>query len=482
MKGTSIFGGVKVFTIFISIIRTKIIAVLLGPGGIGVLGLLNSTIVFIASLTEFGLKTSSIKDIAAANSTQNKTSIAVTITVIRRLVWITGVLGGILVLMLSPWLSQLTFGNKEYTLAFIWLSITLLFMQLTNGQLVILQGMHKLKLLAKANIYGSALGLVVTLPFYYIYGIDGIVPGIIGTSLVALFLSWYFAKGISIEKVKLSYTQTFSEGKNMLRVGFFISLSSLLTLGASNIVRIFISRIGNVEQVGLYTAGFAIINVYVGLIFTAMETDYYPRLSAVAHDNKLSKQNINKQAEIAILILSPILIIFLVFLNWVVILLYSKQFIAVSPMIYWAALAMFFKAASWPIAFIFLAKGTGKLFFLNELIANIYFLALNLLGYYFLGLTGLGLSFLIFYFLYLIQVYIITKIKFKFSYDSAFIRIFVLQFLLAMASFLTVKFLKSPYTYFVGGVLILISSWYSWNELDKRLDLKTLFRNIKNKF
>ena len=128
-----------------------------------------------------------------------------------------------------------------------------------------------------------------------------------------------------------------------------------------------------------------------------MGTDYYPRLSAVAQNNKLSKQTINQQAEVALLILAPILIVFLVFINYVVIILYSKQFIAVNSMIYWAALGMVFKAASWSVAFLFLAKGASKLFFWNELITNIYLLGLNLLGYYFMGLTGLGLSFLIAY-------------------------------------------------------------------------------------
>ena len=482
MKATSLFGGVQIITIIISIIRSKVVAVLLGPAGMGIMGLLNSTIGLIGSLTNFGLKTSGVKDVAAANGTQDHRRIAVTVTVLRRLVWITGILGTLLVIILSPWLSRLTFGNNNYTLAFIWISVSLLFQQLSSGQLVILQGMRKLQLLAKANVLGGAFGLVFTLPLYYIYGIDGIVPGIIGTALIAFLLSWYFSGKVSIETIKISRSQTFSEGKDMLRMGFMISLSGLLSVGASYIVSIFISRTGSVEQVGLYKAGFAIINTYVGLIFAAMGTDYYPRLSAVAHDNKLSKQTMNQQSEIALLILAPILIVFLVFINWVVILLYSKQFIAVNTMIYWAALGMFFKAASWSVAFIFLAKGSSKLFFWNELAANICLLGLNLLGYYYLGLTGLGLSFLIAYFLYLIQVYTIAKIKFEFSFDSAFIKIFGIQLSLAAASFLAVIFLNHPYPYFVGAGLILISSWYSIKELDKRLGLKTLFQNIKNRF
>jgi len=264
-------------------------------------------------------------------------------------------------------------------------------------------------------------------------------------------------------------------------MGFMISLSGLITLGVSYIVRIFISRTGSIADVGFYNAGFAIINTYVGLIFAAMATDYYPRLAAVAHNNQLSKRTVNQQAEIAILILAPILLIFLIFINWVVILLYSKQFIAVNGMIYWAALGMFFKAASWAISFIFLAKGASKLFFWNELLANIYILCLNLIGYHFWGLTGLGLSFLFGYLLYLIQVYIITRIKYDFSYDSSFVNIFTLQLILAICSFMVIKFLNQPLAYIIGLGLIVISSWYSYKELDKRLGIRYIIAEYKKR-
>ena len=68
----------------------------------------------------------------------------------------------------------------------------------------------------------------------------------------------------------------------------------------------------DVADVGLYSAGFTMIGTYVGMIFTAMGTDYYPRLSAVAKSNELSRQAINQQAEIAILIIAPLLIACLV--------------------------------------------------------------------------------------------------------------------------------------------------------------------------
>ncbi|MCA1919184.1 MAG: oligosaccharide flippase family protein, partial [Flavobacterium piscis] len=295
-------------------------------------------------------------------------------------------------------------------------------------------------------------------------------------------ITWYFAKKLSIKPIYVSKTRTIAEGRAMLKLGFMISLSGLITMGASYIVRIYISNTGGVDQVGLYNAGFAIINTYVGLVFTAMSTDYYPRLSAVAQSNEKSREVINQQVEIALLILAPIIMLFLVFINWVVIILYSTKFLPVNDMILYAALGMFFKAASWAVAFIFLAKGASKLFFWNELITNIYLLALNIAGYYFWGLTGLGISFLVAYILYLIQVFVVARLKYEFSFTLAFYKIFLLQLALAFTGFLVVKLLGSPYSYGIGLLLILISAWFSFKELDKRLDVKGIFNSIKNRF
>jgi O-antigen/teichoic acid export membrane protein len=482
MKATSLFGGVQVFNIFISIIRSKFIAVLLGPTGMGIAGLLTSTTGLISGLTNFGLGISAVKNVAAANSSGNQTLIAIIFTVLKRCVWVTGLLGMIVTIVTAPLLSRITFGNSEYTFPFIWISVSLLMTQLSSGQMILLQGMRKLQYLAKANLAGSILSLIITVPLYYLFGIKGIVPAIIVASLTTLAGSWYFARKIEIEKVTVSKARILAEGKGMMTMGFIISLSNLIYLGASYIVRVFISNHGGVDQVGLYNAGFVIINSYVGLIFTAMATDYYPRLSAVAHSNFECMKVINQQAEIAILIMAPIIILFIVFIRWIVIVLYSTMFVPVNEMILWAALGMLFKAVSWAIAFIFLAKGASRLFFWSELIANIYTLILNLLGYYYFGLKGLGISFLAGYLIYLIQVIIIAFKKFEFKIHTGMYIIFCVQLTLTLLSFLPAILLGHKISYIIGSVMFLISLFYSYKELDKRLGIRLIITNLKIKY
>ncbi|APQ19335.1 O-antigen translocase [Maribacter hydrothermalis] len=481
MKATSIFGGVQVFNIIISIGRSKILAILLGPAGIGILGLIMSTTKLISSLTNFGLGISAVKEIAVAFELGDEKQLSKTIVIVKRWIWYTGIFGAILTIILSPFLSELTFGNKDYTIAFVWLSITLLLNQLTSGSFVFLQGLRKLKYLAKANVIGAASGLLVSVPIYYYMGVDGIVPAMIFTAILGFLVAFYFTKKVKTTPVPVSFKETKTKGKSMLIMGFMLSISGIMVLGVSYVIRIFINNNGGVEDVGLYNAGIAIISTYVGLLFTAMETDYFPRLSAVVHDNEKAVDLINQQAEIAILILAPVLIVFLVFVDWIITILYSSEFIPIKEMIYWAAIGMFFKVAAWVVAFFFIAKGASKLFFWNELVTNIYTLILNLVGYYYWGLAGLGISYLLSYFVYLIQIYTITKNKYNFNFTPSVVKIFLLQFLLAIVCLLTTKLFSPVWSYSIGSVVILISMYYSFIELDARLNLKDLMAKYLKK-
>ena len=305
-------------------------------------------------------------------------------------------------------------------------------------------------------------------------GIDGIVPGIIIASLISLIMSWYYSKKIEIKPVKLSKVRTIAEGRSMLKMGFTISLSVLLTVAASYVVRIFIGRTGGLADVGLYSAGFSIITIYVSMIFNAMGTDFYPRLSAASSDNILIGKTMNQQAEIAVLILAPILLIFLVFIHWVVVILYSVKFTPINTMILWAALGMFFKVIIWLIGFLILVKGNIKIYFWNEFASTFYSLLLNILGYHLYGLTGLGISFFVSYLLAGVQALIISKIKYSFDFQSSFIRLFVIQFGLAVLGFLSVQMLPQPFPYIVGIPLIFISIIISFKGLDERLGLKKI--------
>ena len=471
MKATSIFGGVQVFNILISLIRSKFIALFLGPAGMGIAGLLVSTTNLIASFTNFGLGTTAVKNISEATSGGDSNRANTVVGVFRKLLILTGLLGTILVFALAPVLSKLSFGNSDYSNAFRWVSVTLFLGQIATGQLVILQGMRKLKQLAKSNMIGSVSGLLISLPIYYSIGVKGIVPAIIITSLASVAITYYFTSKIKFDKVKITTALIKLEGSGMLKMGFIFSLNGLIAMVAAYILTIFIARYGGVDQVGLYNAGFAIVNTYVGMIFTAMATDFFPRLSAISSDNKKCGIMVNQQAYISILIIAPILTIFLVFINAIIIILYSAKFLEINDMIQYVALGILLKTVTWAMGFMIIAKGNSKLFFYSEVIANIYMLASNILFYKYYGLNGIGISFILSYTIALLQTYFILRWKYQFSFETSFYRIFIIHVFFAVSCFFIVQHFTGSYRYFLTVPIILIAIGFSLYEMNKKMDI-----------
>jgi O-antigen/teichoic acid export membrane protein len=477
IKSTTIFSSLQLFNIIINIFRSKTIAIFLGPNGIGVYSLISSSLSLVAGISNFGLSTSSVKSVSESNILRNKNPLRKELFVIYNVAWITGLLGLILTILFSNKLSLIAFGNINYSNWFIFLSISILINQLTVSFVVYLQGIGDFKKLAKANFLSSLISFICSIPFYYFAGEQSIYISIILTSVISLFFSSYFALKSNFRKIKIPNKKLLIKSLKLIKIGFLISLSFLMSTISTYILQVFITKYGGISEVGLYMAGFAIINNYVGIIFSAMSTEYYPRLTKTSFDLDISKRVINQQAEIVLLILAPIMTFFIIFIKFIISILYSNSFLILIPMMYWASLGIFFKCIGWPIAYYFLAKGVGKTYFANELIAVFYTLCLSIAGYYFYGLTGLGIAYLISQFFYLIQCFLVTNYYFNFSFNYNVIKYFLIHFTIAISAiFIVSNQLSLTVNYILGTLLFLISVIYSLYELNKKTDILNILK------
>ena len=476
-KATSLFGGVQVYQILIQIIKSKFVAILLGPAGVGIMGLYQSGLQLVQQISSMGLAQSAVRDVSEANGSNDIQRIARIVTVVHKLVWVTGLIGFVLVACCSPILSKLTFGNYDYTVPFIILSITLLLDQLSAGQKVVLQGLRRLKDLAKCTSYGVTFGLILSIPLYYWLGIDGIIPTLILNSACSLALSWIYSCKIKIEKVKVTPKQTLEQGKQMLVMGLSMGFTGILVSIVSYVICIFIQSDGGLEQVGLYQVGFVIMITYVGMVMNAIATDYYPRLASINKDNIKCCDTVSQQGEIATMILAPMLVVCLVFMPFVLQILYSEKFLVANEFISWACLGMLLRMGSWLIAYLFVAKADSKLYIINELSANLYNLIFSLLGYKYWGLTGLGVAFALEYCAYFIQVYIIARKRYGFKFSKSFIKCYGIQLLLVTICLAIVISLDGFIKYTFGVTIIFVSSFLGIKGLNRRMNLVSFFRN-----
>lgn len=480
LKATSIFGGVQFLNILVAIGRSKVFAIFLGPSGMGVFGLYSSALQLVTNVVDMGVTTSGVRSVSKAVGENDNEEINLTLVTVNRLAWISGILGAILVFLFAAELSQWSFDSPGYSVGFQYLSVSVLFVQLSNSRLVILQGFRKLGALAKANVLGNVLGFVGSVPIIYFFGDDGVVGSMLLSGAITMAISFWFSRSDVTQWRGIDNTEFVVKSKQIIKLGVALSLSNLLVVLNTYLFRIFLVSSGGIEAVGLYSSGFSIVTTYVGLIFTAMATDFYPRLSSFREHHHFN-ESVNQQAEIALLIIGPLLIAFCVFMDQIIRLLFSIEFLPINTMLTWCLLGLLFKALSWPVGFIVLAKGNSKLFLLSELIANVYMLGLNILGYKLLGLSGIGVGFLIGYVMLTGQIAFIGSWWYQFRYNLNVFLIFLIMLTSLLMTMSLAFWLPVNIRLPVGMSVVIAVSCYSFIKINSVVPLIDVFRSRFNK-
>lgn len=478
-KALMLFGSVKFIQIFISILRSKLIAILLGPSGMGINNLLVSTTNTINGFTGCGLQTSAVREVSKAHSSNNQVKINVTISTLKILVWFTGFLGALIVFLFAKSFSILAFNNEEYTNAFRFLSVMMLFMQINVGQISLMQGTFHYKEIAKSTLAAQILSLLITIPLYYIFGKDGIVPALLVASLITVFVTAYFSRRVEYTRVKLSIKDFFTNSKCMISLGIVIALGGVISNSSSYILNIIISHIGSIEAVGLYSATMTIANSYVFIVLSAMTSDYVPRLSALSGNDVAQIEAINKQMVLVSIIMAPLLVTLIVFARQVIYILYSSDFFTTIHMLEFLMLAMYFRAISWCLSYSFISRGESKIFLINEVVIFIISLSLKTCGFIWNGYTGIGMALVLIYILYSLMMYIVAKKKFGYKFSKEFIRISIISIIIcSMAVIFSYCLGNVWYKYVIGSCILVASLFFCVIELNKRINL---LGNVKRK-
>lgn len=478
LKGTSILGGVQVFCILTNIIKGKFVAIFLGPEGMGISSLLTTSSNTIQQFSSLGLNLSIVKEISSAREAKDEDRIKLVIKIARTLLRYTALLGAIFTILFSPYLSYWTFGNEEYIWHYIFLSLVVFGTTLSNGELSILQGVHAIKRLAYSSLIGAVTGLFIGIPLYYFMGYNGIVPAMIALSLtIYLFYRYHSCKEIGEIHINCHWREQRHLIKKLVSLGLISMTALLLGTCTTYAINSFIRNFGNLTDVGLFQAANSITNQYIGLIFSTMSMDYFPRLAAVADDNQKVCTIVNQQLEIIVLIITPIIILMIITAPILIKVLLTKDFMELIPIIRIMAMSVFFKAIAFPMGYISFSKGDKKVFLLQEgICGNLLLLGMNVTAYYLWGLIGLGGSYLIMYVTYTIVYLFVTRYLYEYQM-SRIVRCLIAIFGLAVIiSYLSSCLSNVWLSYFLMSITLITATFFSIRELNKRIGLNTIIR------
>ena len=285
LTSSALIGGSSLLNIAIGVVRTKVLATLLGPSGFGLFGLYNSVADLAQNLAGMGVNSSGVRQIAEAVGTEDTARIARTAAVLRRTSLVLGTLGALLLVVFARQVSILTFRTDTRTAAIAVLSIAILFRLIAGGQAALVQGMRRISDLARLGVWGALSGTVACIALIYLFHERGIVPSLVATAGMTIATSWWYSRKIRIGNPSLTFGEIREEATALLRLGVAFMASGFLTIGVAYWVRITILHQAGFEAAGLYQSAWSLGSLYVGLILQAMGADFYPRLTAAAADN-----------------------------------------------------------------------------------------------------------------------------------------------------------------------------------------------------
>lgn len=398
VKAMGVFGSIQVFNILCSVVRTKLVALWIGPLGMGLFAIFNSAIDMIVNIANFGMRTSATRSISMASDNPDKLN-RISVAARRWAMWL-GALGAIAMIIASPWLSEMSFGDRSHVWGYVILAIAVFANSLTLGEQAVMQGTSMLKKLAQASFYGALVGLILSIPLYYFLGEQSIVPSILCYSLSVLIFSYLIRKkGIGLQGCTLTIKDTLAIGKDFLKLGIFITLTDVVSQTSNYIFISYLNNVANTETVGYYQAGYTLIARYTGLILSALCVEYFPRLSKVAHSNMKLNIFVSQEINIALMVLTPVIVAFILFARLIITILYTDEFFIIQNFITIGIVGMVFRVFSWCMSFVVLAKGRGKMFFIIEVMDIFVFLGAYITAYHFYGLDGFGGAFILWYFI-----------------------------------------------------------------------------------
>lgn len=387
----AIMGAASVVSIFIGIVRLKLIAVLLGPAGVGLYGIFLG--VQNAGVAVFGLGFNSSGIRQVANAAKNSAQLSDIRWALSAGNLLLGLLACGMIWLSAGWIAALIFPEANHRAEIALLGIGVLAALLAGGRWAVLQGLRRTGAVAGSNILGALLATASGLWIVYQCGMAGMVAVVIAMPVASLVAVWVIGARTLPPMGQLTPRHLPPIWRESSTLGLtFMGTASINALSVIAIQAI-ILRAASAAEVGLFQAVFALSVHYIGFLFLASQSDFYPRIVAVADRPRRLCFLVNKQTEIGLLFAAPILITIAALSDWILPLLYSASFSqAVGLQRLWL-LGDILTIPTLFCAYVLVAKNRGGWFFWTKLLGGLIYVGAVYLGYaYGAGLMGLAIA------------------------------------------------------------------------------------------
>lgn len=402
LRASSLIGGASAVNILAGLVKMKAAAVLLGPAGVGLIGLYQNLVQTAGSVAGLGVQNAGTRQIAAAGAEGGAAAVG---RVRRALFWgtlVQALIGAMLFWLARGWIASGVLDDSDRVTEVAWLALGVALVVASGAQTALLTGLRRTGDIARLRIGSGLLGAVLGVAAIWIWGVEGLLAMVLVAPLVSFALGHLYVARLGQPKGSPEPARTIArEWGAMARLGLAFMISGLATMLGFLTVRVMVQRELGPEALGQFQAAWAIGMTYLGFVLGAMGTDYYPRLTAAMSEPLAAARLVNEQTEVALLLCGPVLVAMLGCAPWVIRLLYSAEFAPAVEILRWQLLGDILKVMSWPLGFILLASGAGKTFVVTESVGIGVFVLGVAVGLPLIGVTATGVAYLGLYLVYL---------------------------------------------------------------------------------
>jgi len=468
LRSSAIMGAASFINICLRIISVKALAVLLGPVGMGLIGMYNSILTTASNFASLGIGTSSVCYIAKARGKDDKALVNQVIQALGTVTLFLALLGMITVFIFRRNIAAATFGDTTHEKEVGWLAIAVFVAVGSTSVQALLQSFRFIGDQARTQILSCFVGTVVAIGSVLLLGKNGIIIFITATPVAALVFGWHFAKKVPYDKTPWRSSRIIFHIKDLIRMGFMVMIAGSFMSWGILLLLSKITRDFGIETTGIFQAAWSVSFVYMTFTLDAMGRDYFPRLTEVADNNEELTRLINEQMHVALVLGAPVLIGMVVFAPIIVEFLYSASFRDAGPIIQWMTFGNLLKLVGWPMGFVVLSKGKSYLFLITQVEWVVIFLLLSWFGLAKFGILGAGMAFAAAYFFHVCFVYFLVKwiSGYKFSNENLF-KAGVIGGACAFLLFISMKSIIISYV--LGFFVAAIASVLSYHQLEKML-------------
>jgi O-antigen/teichoic acid export membrane protein len=411
VRATSLLGGASIINIVASILRTKMLALVLGPAGIGLIGLFQNLLGTASAVAGLGINTVGTRQIAEASATEDHAEL---LQASQALLWGTltlATIGGLIFFLLREPLALALTDDVRHAGTIGWLSVALVATVLAGSQVALLTGLRRLRALAEIGVITAILSIVAAGMALYLAPLRWtVVSYLVSTPVITLLVGqWVILRHWPVRPARVPWLALRRHWAGMARIGFWFTITGLTSAALMLSARGVLARALGPVSLGQFQASWAISSMYLSVILQAMGSDYYPRLTMIITDRAAVNRTVNAQTEALLLMAAPIILGTLAAAPIIVHLLYSSEFAEAAWILRWQVLGDVLKLAAWPMSFVLLAAGAGRRFFLTDATAPIVMVAFLWLATPSLGIIASGLAFLVMYGVYLPTVFVVVR-------------------------------------------------------------------------